>query len=96
MKASKRSVAPPLAARRKAAAKAGESGAKGGLDDAIYNLEAHGHGGGMFKRIITIWPGLIAGNLMPLCVTQAVPAWGFWPGRATGWKAPAQQREMLP
>gem|GEM_PF-2527057 len=50
----------------------------------------------MFKRIITIGPGLIAGNLMPLCVTQAVPAWGFWPGRATGWKAPAEQREMLP
>ena len=94
MKASKRSVSAPPAARRNAEAKAGEGGVGGGLDDAIYKLVAHGHGAGMFKRIISTGPGLVAGYLITLGVMQAVQARGLWPDLATDRVAPTADREV--
>jgi carboxyl-terminal processing protease len=48
----------------------------------------------MFKRIISIGLGVIAGYLMTLGVVQVVQAWGFWPDRDTD-RAAAQVREVM-
>ena len=48
----------------------------------------------MFKRIISIGLGVIAGYLMTLGVLQVVQAWGWWPDRATE-RAAAQVREVM-
>jgi carboxyl-terminal processing protease len=48
----------------------------------------------MFKRIISIGLGVIAGYLMTLGVVQVVQAWGWWPDRATD-RAAAQVREVM-
>lgn len=38
----------------------------------------------MFKRIVSIGLGVIAGYLMTLGVVEVVSAWGLWPDRETG------------
>ncbi len=48
----------------------------------------------MFKRIITILLGVIAGYLMTLGVVQVSQAWGLWPDREAS-RSAAQVREVL-
>ena len=37
----------------------------------------------MFRRIVSIGLGVIAGYLMALGVVEVVAAWGIWPDRET-------------
>lgn len=48
----------------------------------------------MFKRIISVGFGVIAGYLMTLGVVDVVQAWGLWPNRETA-RAAAQVREVM-
>jgi carboxyl-terminal processing protease len=48
----------------------------------------------MFKRIITILLGVMAGYLMTLGVVQVSQAWGLWPDREAS-RSAAQVREVL-
>ncbi len=48
----------------------------------------------MFKRIISVGFGVIAGYLMTLGVVDVVQAWGLWPDRETS-RAAAQVREVM-
>ncbi len=55
---------------------------------------AHGHSARMFKRIITVLLGVMAGYLMTLGVVQVSQAWGLWPDREAS-RSAAQVREVL-
>jgi carboxyl-terminal processing protease len=48
----------------------------------------------MFKRIISVGLGVIAGYLMTLGVVEVVQAWSLWPDRETQ-RAAAQVREVM-
>ena len=48
----------------------------------------------MFKRIISVGLGVIAGYLMTLGVVEVVQAWSLWPDRETT-RAAAQVREVM-
>ncbi|MEN9841338.1 MAG: hypothetical protein RL376_1138, partial [Verrucomicrobiota bacterium] len=55
---------------------------------------AHGHSARMFKRIITLVLGILAGYLMTLGLIQVAQSGAWWPDRETA-RAAAQVREVM-
>lgn len=82
---------------KNAEAKAGLRAAEevgGGVDESIYKGRRMGTVRPMFRRIVSIGLGVIAGYLMTLGVVQVVAAWGLWPDRETE-RAAAQVSQVM-